>query len=55
MLSDEVRREKAHRHFVTTFGEERGTKMWEEYCQKSGLLPKGKKKPPKPKKEKTDD
>ena len=40
MLTPEVRREKALRHFVETFGEERGVPMWEDYCRKSGLLAK---------------
>lgn len=39
VLTPEVRREKAHRHFVSTFGEARGTAMWKDYCKKSGLLP----------------
>ena len=38
MLTPEVRREKALRYFVETFGEERGVPMWEDYCKKSGLL-----------------
>jgi hypothetical protein len=45
MLTKEVRREKAHRHFITTFGEEKGTPMWKDYCQKSGLMETPKKDP----------
>lgn len=37
-MTPEIRREKALRHFTTTFGEERGVPMWEAYCKKSGLL-----------------
>jgi len=39
MLTPEERRDKAHKHFIATWGEEQGTKMWEDYCRKSGLLP----------------
>lgn len=53
MLTKEERREKAHRHFISTWGEEIGTRMWKEYCEKSDLLPEKKKskeaKPEKPK------
>lgn len=39
-LSIEVRREKALKSFVERYGEEAGPKVWEDYCRKSGLLPK---------------
>ena len=55
MLSKEERREKALKHFVSTWGERQGTKMWEDYCKKSGLLetrkPKKTEEPEKAKKE----
>ena len=35
-----ARREKALKSFVATWGEEKGVKLWEAYCKKSGLLEK---------------
>lgn len=39
MLTKKERREKARRYYVSTYGEQQGTEMWEDYCRKSGLLP----------------
>ena len=48
-MSNEDRRDKALKSFVSTWGEVKGVKMWEDYCKKSDLLPVKPK--PKPKRD----
>lgn len=39
-MTPEEQREKALRYFMSRFSEEEATQRWEDYCRKSGLLPK---------------